>query len=75
MKNTVMKILFQNTYANFVQKHPTFTIINIILGSLTPIFFLFLIMIIRDSEKLLMISNIFMLIAVHCIYLLFCSVN
>ena len=59
MKKAVMEILFQNTYANFVQKHPIFTVINIILGSLTPILFLFLMITIKNFETLLKISNIF----------------
>lgn len=70
-----MKILFQNPYANFIRKHPIFTVINIILGSFAPILFLFLIMLIKDSDQLLKFSNIFMIMTMHCIYLLFCNIN
>jgi len=69
-----MKILFQNPYANFIRKHPIFTVINIILGSFAPILFLFLIMLIKDSDQLLKFSNIFFISLIMPNVILYTSV-
>lgn len=75
MNDLLKKVLLRNPYANFIRKHPFFTTINVLLGGLTPIFFLLLMLIIKDIEKLLFISKIFIIISIHCIYLLLCSVD
>ena len=75
MHNLLIKVLFHNPYAKFAQKYPDYIAINVLLGGLTPIFFLLLMIIIADDEKLLMISKIFIIVCIHCIYLLLCSAD